>query len=134
VATRTLAGVTVLVVEDHDDTRESLQRELGGQGARVLTAESAQVALLLVERERPDVLVEDLEMPEVEGYAFLRAVRRRPAAAGGQVPAVAFTAHNLPEDKRKSLLHGFRVHLAKPMAGERLGQVLAGLLALAEEG
>jgi CheY-like chemotaxis protein len=130
VTNRTLAGVTVLVVEDHDDTREVLERELAEQGARVLAAESAQVGLLLVERERPHVIVVDLEMPEIDGYAFLRAVRRLPGEAGGQAPAVALTAHNRPEDKRKSLLHGFMLHLAKPMTGQRLGQVLAGLLAL----
>jgi CheY-like chemotaxis protein len=129
---RVLSGVTVLFVEDHDDTRDAVARELTAEGARVLTAESAQVGLLLVERERPDVLLVDLEMPEVDGYAFLRAVRRLPASMGGQAPAVAFTAHNLPQDKRKSLLHGFRLHLAKPMTGERLSQVLAGLLALAD--
>lgn len=127
-----LSGVTVLFVEDHDDTRDAIARELRAEGARVLTAESAQVGLLLVEREKPDVLLVDLEMPEVDGYAFLRAVRRLPGSMGGQAPAVAFTAHNLPQDKRKSLLHGFRLHLAKPMTGERLAQVLAGLLALAD--
>lgn len=129
---RVLGGVTVLFVEDHDDTRDAVALELGQQGARVLTAESAQVGLLMAERERPDVLLVDLEMPEVDGYAFLRAVRRLPASMGGQAPAVALTAHNRPEDKRKSLLHGFRLHLAKPVTGERLAQVLAGLLALAE--
>jgi CheY-like chemotaxis protein len=86
----------------------------------------------MVERERPDVLLVDLEMPEVDGYGFLRAVRRLPAARGGQAPAVALTAHNSPEDKRRSLLHGFRVHLAKPITGARLAQVLAGLLALSD--
>lgn len=129
---RVLSGVTVLVVEDHDDTREAVARELATQGARVLTAESAQLGLLMVEREKPDVLLVDLEMPEVDGYSFLRAVRRLPASMGGQAPAVALTAHNTSADKRKSLLHGFRLHLAKPVTGERLGQVLAGLLALSE--
>ena len=129
---RTLAGVTILFVEDHDDTREAVARELAEHGGRVLTARSAQTGLLIVERERPDVLLVDLEMPEVDGYGFLRAVRRLPAARGGQAPAVALTAHNTPEDKRRSLLHGFRVHLAKPITGARLAQVLAGLLALSD--
>jgi len=122
----------VLFVEDHDDTREAVARELVEQGARVITAQSAQTGLLMVEREHPDVLLVDLEMPEVDGYGFLRAVRRLPPARGGQAPAVALTAHNTPEDKRRSLLNGFRVHLAKPMTGVRLAQVLAGLLALSE--
>jgi CheY-like chemotaxis protein len=122
--------VTVLYVEDHDDTREAVARQLAEQGARVLTAESAQVGLLMVERERPDLLLVDLGMPEVDGYGFLRAVRRLPAARGGRAPAVALTAHNTSQDKRRSLLHGFRLHLAKPVTGERLGRVLAGLLAL----
>ena len=130
VGARILAGVTVLFVEDHDDTREAVARDLVEHGARVLTARSAQTGLLLVEREQPDLLLVDLEMPDVDGYGFLRAVRRLPAARGGQAPAVALTAHNTPEDKRRSLLNGFRVHLAKPVSGVRLAQVLAGLLAL----
>jgi CheY-like chemotaxis protein len=129
---RILNGVTVLFVEDHDDTRESVARELSEQGARVLTAESAQIGLLAVERERPDVLLVDLEMPEVDGWGFLRAVRRMPATRGGRTPAVALTAHNSPGDKRRSLLNGFKLHLAKPVGGERLAQVLAGLLALGD--
>jgi CheY-like chemotaxis protein len=129
---RILNGVTVLFVEDHDDTRETVARELSEQGARVLTAESAQIGLLAVERERPDVLLVDLEMPEVDGWGFLRAVRRMPPARGGQTPAVALTAHNSSADKRRSLLNGFKLHLAKPVGGERLAQVLAGLLALGD--
>jgi CheY-like chemotaxis protein len=129
---RILNGVTVLFVEDHDDTRETVARELSEQGARVLTAESAQIGLLAVERERPDVLLVDLEMPEVDGWGFLRAVRRMPAARGGHTPAVALTAHNSSADKRRSLLNGFKLHLAKPIGGERLAQVLAGLLALGD--
>jgi CheY-like chemotaxis protein len=131
-AARILAGVTVLFVEDHDDTREAVARDLTEHGARVITARSAQTGLLMVEREHPDVLLVDLEMPEVDGYGFLRAVRRLPPARGGQAPAVALTAHNTPEDKRRSLLNGFRVHLAKPITGVRLAQVLAGLLALSD--
>jgi CheY-like chemotaxis protein len=123
-----LRGARVLVVEDHRDTREMVASILRGHGARVIAAGSAQAGLLLLEQERPDLIVSDLEMPEVDGYTFLRAVRTLPPDRGGRTPAVALTVHNDTADRVRSLKVGFQVHLPKPVEPERLATIVAGLL------
>jgi PAS domain S-box-containing protein len=110
-----LSGVTVLVVDDQPDARELVARLLGDCGARVSTAGDAGEALALVEREKPDVLLSDIGMPDVDGYELLRRVRALGEARGGQVPAIALTAFARSEDRTRALRHGFRVHVAKPV-------------------
>ena len=110
-----LSGVTVLVVDDQPDARDLMARLLGDCGARVLTAGNAVEALALVEREKPDVLLSDIGMPDVDGYELLRRVRALGEARGGRVPAIALTAFARSEDRTRALHHGFRVHLAKPV-------------------
>ena len=125
-----LDGVTVMLVEDHEDSRRALAEGLRGHGAKVMEAASAQVGLLLVQEHRPALIVADLELPEVDGYGFLKALRRLPEDAGGCTPAIALTVHNDPKDRRRSLLAGFRAHLAKPMSPTELAQKLASFLVL----
>lgn len=96
-------------------------------------AESAQAALLLVEHHRPDLMIVDIELPEIDGCAFLKAVRRLPEKSGGRTPAVALTVHNEPEDRRRSIATGFRLHLAKPVTAGQLAYKLATLLSLSDD-
>lgn len=122
-----LKGAAFVVVEDHDETRETLERVLVLAGARVQTAPSGQAGLLLVEQHRPDVLLADLEMPEMDGWELLHRLRALPPERGGQTPAVALTAHNSAADKARSLKAGFLLHLAKPFDPFELVDLLAGL-------
>jgi CheY-like chemotaxis protein len=80
-----LDGLTVLVVDDDSDARE-LVAACSPSRAEVLTAASAAEALPLVERERPDVLVSDIAMPEIDGYELLRQVRALGEGRGGKLP------------------------------------------------
>ena len=75
----------MLVVDDDSDARELVARVLSESRAEVLTAASAAEALLLVERERPDVLVSDIAMPEIDGYELLRQVRALGEGRGGKL-------------------------------------------------
>jgi CheY-like chemotaxis protein len=115
VAMRDLAGMTILVVDDHADARDLMQLVLGNRSARVVCAANAQEALALVESERPHVLVSDISMPVVDGYELLRRVRELGAARGGDVPAIALTAFACSEDRARALRAGFVAHLAKPV-------------------
>jgi len=63
----------------------------------------------------PQLLITDISMPDADGYQLLREVRARPDALGGQVPAVALTAHARPQDRERSLKAGFQAHLGKPI-------------------
>jgi signal transduction histidine kinase len=111
-----LDGVRALVVDDEEDARTLVAAVLESYGADVQTAASGMEALPIVERERPDVLISDIEMPGEDGYELMRKLRRLPPGKGGQTPAVALTAYARPEDKDAAIRAGFQVHLAKPVS------------------
>ena len=118
-----LAGVRVLLVDDDAATREVAQAILEPLGADVWLAASAAEALVLLARDRPDVLVADIEMPGEDGYSLINRVRSLPAQEGRGTPAAALTAFARPEDRWRALDAGFQLHLAKPI--EPLGLAIA---------
>jgi signal transduction histidine kinase len=111
-----LAGVRLVVLDDEEDARDLLRAVLGGAGADVLTAASAAEALPLVERERPDVILCDIEMPGEDGYSFLAKMLALGPGRGGETPAIALTAYASREDASRAAAAGFRVHIAKPVS------------------
>jgi CheY-like chemotaxis protein len=122
-----LSGVKVLVVDDEVDARELIKRVLGDCDAEVLTAGTAAEALLLIERERPHVLVSDIGMPNVDGFELLRRVRALGEARGGKVPAIALTAFARSEDRTRALRAGFLVHVSKPVEPSELVATVASV-------
>lgn len=122
-----LPGVRVLAVDDEADSRTFLERLLGEAGAEVHTAAGASEALEKLKHFRPDVLITDIGMPGMDGYTLLRQIRAIPRAQGGSVPAVALTAFARPEDRRRALLAGFQMHVAKPVEPAELLAVVASL-------
>jgi PAS domain S-box-containing protein len=122
-----LDGVRVLYVEDDPDARELGQRILVDREATVTVARSAREALDLLRSERPDVLVCDIGLPEMDGYELIRRVREMPAEEGGTIPAAALTAFARPEDRRRALLAGYQSHVVKPVVPEDLVAVVASL-------
>ena len=124
-----LQDVSVLVVDDEDDTREAMAIGLGRCGARVATASSAREAIAAFERERPHVLVADIGMPGEDGYGLLMRVRALPAERGGATPAIALTAYASPQDRLNALRTGFQRHVPKPVTAAELATVVASLLA-----
>jgi PAS domain S-box-containing protein len=118
-----LAGLRVLVVDDEADARELLEHVLSGCQAEVALAASAAEALEAIDRFRPDVLVSDIGMPGEDGYELIRKARER----GFRGPAAALTAFARAEDRRRALLAGFQIHLAKPVHPGELAAVVASL-------
>jgi PAS domain S-box-containing protein len=110
-----LRGLRVLVVDDEPDARDLIKRILNDCNAKVSTANNAQEALALVEATRPQLLVSDLGMPDIDGFELLAKVRALGPSRGGNVPAIALTAFARPEDRLKALESGFRNHVAKPV-------------------
>ncbi len=110
-----LSGVRVLVVDDDRDTRELIARLLDECGAIILTASSAQEGLVALKSARPDVLLSDIGMPDIDGYEFLKRVRALNADEGGNTPAIALTAFARSVDRTRALHAGFLVHVAKPV-------------------
>ena len=122
-----LKGVKVLVVDDEPDARGLLRRLLEDCNAVVSTAESADEAMRRVTEERPDVLVSDIGMPGEDGYSLIRRVRALGGENGGNVPAVALTAYARAEDRVKSVLAGFQMHIAKPVEPAEVIAMVASL-------
>ena len=112
--------LTVLVVDDDVDAREVAAHFLQGGGARVITAAGADEGVRLLRDERPDVVVADIGMPGIDGYAFIRAVRDLRPDEGAETPAVALTALVREEDRRRALDAGYQSHLPKPVSREAL--------------
>ncbi|HEX7316835.1 MAG TPA: PAS domain S-box protein [Pyrinomonadaceae bacterium] len=110
-----LVGLRVLVVDDDADTLDMLTLFLRRAGAEVAPAPAAVVALEALDRFRPDVLVADIGMPEVDGYELIRRVRALGAERGGATPAVALTAYAGEPDRARALRSGFQAHLPKPV-------------------
>ena len=125
---RQLDGVSVLVVEDSPDAREVIAEALRKYGANVITAESALVALRILEKTRPDVLLSDIALPLMDGFALLRRVREREQREKlPPIPAAAVTAFTGAEYVMECQLAGFQFHLGKPFVIDALIATVAKL-------
>ena len=120
-----LDGVRVLVVEGVPHVREIVTHALEQCGALVTAVDSALIGLAILKRDRPDVLVSSLSMPEKDGYWLIRRVRSLPSDLGGQTPAVAFTGCTTREDRLQALQAGFQSHVPKPADLRELAGVVA---------
>jgi NO-binding membrane sensor protein with MHYT domain/CheY-like chemotaxis protein/two-component sensor histidine kinase len=110
-----LSGLKVLVVDDAPDTLDVLEQILRHGGAVTVSAANAAQALELLRRERPDVIVSDIGMPEIDGMEMMRRIRRRAAHEGGMTPAIALTALTRQDDRNRAFRAGFTDYLAKPV-------------------
>jgi CheY-like chemotaxis protein len=126
-ATRELDGLTVILIEDDEDTRDVVRRLLETAGAAVRAAGSAAEGMALFRAQRPDLLLVDIAMPGEDGLSFMRRLRSLGADEGGQTPAAALTARAVLEDRLESLKAGFQAHMAKPVPPAELIEVMASL-------
>ena len=122
-----LDGVEVLIVDDEQDGSALVARILQERGVRTTCASSAQEALGYLQQRSFDVLLSDIGMPEMDGYEFLKRARQLRRADEGHMPAVAITAYARPEDRQRSLLAGYQMHLSKPIEA---GELVAGMASL----
>ena len=123
-----LSNVTVLVVDDDDDTRELLAMTLTRYGANVTTVESAGKALAAVRRKHPQVLVADIGLPGVDGYALLRRLRTQSDKGRPRIPVIALTAYASALDRERAMTAGFDRHLTKPIDPDALVQSIVKVL------
>ncbi|MBD2731563.1 response regulator [Nostoc sp. FACHB-892] len=123
-----LSGIRVLVVDDDADSRDFVAFVLEQDGACVFTVSSAFEALQTLPQVKPDVLVSDISMPEMDGYMLIHRVRTWTPEQGGQIPAIALTAFARNNDQHKALKAGFQMHLSKPLNPEKLVAAIAKLV------
>ncbi|MEG4026876.1 MULTISPECIES: PAS domain S-box protein [unclassified Microcoleus] len=123
-----LAGIQVLVVDDDADMRELAAFTLMQSGAQVATAASGAQALTLLNQSLPDLLLCDIGMPEMDGYALIRQIRKWSPQQGGTIPAIALTAYAGEINQQQALAAGFQIHIPKPVEPEELVKAIARLL------
>jgi|SRR3981081_488243 CheY-like chemotaxis protein len=116
----------VLVAEDNPVNRELLRELLENRGYAVVEACDGQEALRMVDEARPDLLLLDIGMPVLDGYAVARRIRENPALA--QLPILAITAYAMQGDRERILQSGFDGYLSKPVLACALADELERLL------
>ncbi|HSM79347.1 MAG TPA: response regulator [Bryobacteraceae bacterium] len=104
----------VLVADDKESSRELVRTVLASQGYEVTEAADGRQALESIERERPDLVLLDLHMPELDGYTVVSRIRADPRLAG--IPVVALTASAMSGDRERALEAGFSAYIAKPVS------------------
>ncbi|HTH03728.1 MAG TPA: ATP-binding protein [Vicinamibacterales bacterium] len=122
-----LRGLTVMVVDDDDESRHVVAAHLESCDASVVTASSAAEALDLLQQHSVHVLLADIAMPGEDGYSLIRRLRSLNASISS-VPAAALTAFAREEDRQEALEAGFQLHLSKPIDA---GSLIAAVATLA---
>jgi hypothetical protein len=126
-----LAGIRILVVDDEPDCATLTGYLLSQWGADVKIVISAIEALEVFdeyERWSPDLLVSDIQMPGIDGYALMRKVREMEPERGGNIPAIALTAYTRAEDRIRALVAGFQIHIGKPFEPIELLTVVESII------
>ncbi|WP_445633210.1 protein-glutamate O-methyltransferase [Nostoc sp. DSM 114161] len=133
---RSLDGVRVLVVDDELSVRELFTTLLEVCGAEVTAVASAREALsrLMTNPGGYDLLLSDISMPEEDGYTLIRQVRALSVELGGQIPAIAVTAHARDDELTVALSAGFQMHLTKPVEPDRLIFAVGSLIVKKDAG
>jgi signal transduction histidine kinase/ActR/RegA family two-component response regulator len=122
-----LKGIKVMVVDDEADAIGLVRRIMEDCGAQVKACTSGAECLDCVPQFKPDVIIMDIGMPEMDGYALIGKLRALSPEQGGRTPAVALTAFARSEDRRQAMLAGFDVHVAKPAEPGELVAVVSRL-------
>ena len=125
------AGKKLLVVEDNELNLEIASTLLKEAGFAVDTAENGKVAVEKVEAasaDRYDLILMDIQMPEMDGYEATRRIRALPDTKKAALPIVAMTANAFEDDRKNALRAGMNGHIAKPLDIPKLFQVLSELL------
>jgi DNA-binding response OmpR family regulator len=112
------SGLTIVVLEDHNDARRYLGLFLGQLGANVLVARDAAEGLQAIKNNHPNLVLSDIT--GVDGFGLLREIRALGSNAGGSVPVIAMTALVAQADRARILKAGFQAYLPKPFTPNRL--------------
>ena len=107
-----MATWCILVAEDHEPLLQAIRRILEAEGWTVLTATDGEEVLRLMEENRPDMILTDIMMPRMDGYALREAVRARPDWAA--IPFIFLTAWAEQEDNQRGGQMGVTAYVVKP--------------------
>ncbi|MBD2531513.1 response regulator [Nostoc flagelliforme FACHB-838] len=128
-ASSPLMGLQVLIVDDNADSRDFFSFVLEQFGAIVTAVASGDEALKALTQSKPDILLSDIGMPEMNGYMLMEQVRTLEAKIGRkQIPAIALTAYAGEINQQYALKAGFQQHIVKPVAPEELLIAISNLV------
>lgn len=123
---KTPANLTILLVEDDEDTRYLMQLEMERRGYRVIEAEDGEKALELAEQESPDIILMDLSLPRMDGLEATKQIREIDGLRA--VPIVAVTAHQETDFREGAKASGFDAYVTKPIDFDWLSELIVGLV------
>ncbi len=116
----------ILVAEDHEPSRELVREILEGHGYRVTEARDGREALQRIQESAPDLVLMDIQLPLLNGFAVLSQLRQDPRFAA--LPVVAVTAFAMRGDRERALTAGFNAYLTKPIDSTLLREQIKELL------
>ena len=118
--------ITVLYVEDNPDNRLLVRRILVAHGYRLLEAEHASKAIEILQKETPDLILMDINLPEMDGYTLTAKLRRFPSLA--HIPVIALTANVMKGDRERTLEAGCDGYIQKPVDVDSFPEQIAKYL------
>jgi chemosensory pili system protein ChpA (sensor histidine kinase/response regulator) len=124
--TRREGPATILVAEDDADIRLMMRMLLGMKGYRVVEARDGQEAVEVAREVRPDLILMDLQLPRLNGFAVARFVRQTDSLRG--VPIIVVSAHDPLKHRNLALAAGCNAYLQKPIEFDRLDELIVSLL------
>jgi two-component system, cell cycle response regulator DivK len=108
----------ILVVEDHEDNRQILRDLLGAAGYEMIEAHDGAAALPMAAKEKPDLILMDIQLPHVDGYEATRRIKAEPELKA--IPIIAVTSYALSGDEAKAREAGCDAYVAKPYSPRQL--------------
>ena len=127
------SGLRVLLAEDHDINAALVSKLLAKRGAVVRAVANGAEAVAVSAAERFDIVLMDVQMPVMDGFAATAAIRGRERLTGEHLPIVALTAHAMHQDVERCLAAGMDAHIAKPIRVDELYGVVADVVNRARE-
>jgi len=116
----------ILIVEDNPQNMKLLLMTLRPHGYVLLEAEDGQEALKIAVRDKPDLIIMDIQLPKMSGLEVTRKLRQMPTF--NHVPIIAITAYAMKGDKEKFIESGCDAYLSKPIDTRELPRVVEGML------
>ncbi len=117
----------ILLVEDNPVNQKVAATMLEKQGHHVVVASNGREALEVIDKERIDLILMDVQMPEMDGFEATELIRDREKGNGGHIPIIATTAHAMKGDRERCLAAGMDSYISKPIRAQELFSVIQNL-------
>jgi PAS domain S-box-containing protein len=130
---RNSSGLHILLAEDNDINQLFAVRVLEKRGDSVVVAKDGRAALAAWEKQDFDVVLMDVQMPDMDGFAATAAIRAREQTTGRHTPIIALTAHAMKGDRERCLAAGMDAYASKPLQVKELFEAIAAVLAAGDK-